>query len=74
MLFDYIGNTVDTVQQQHLNQYRCNLDAQPGLGIQPCYKAPGGLQDELVENTVNNIGLVRLYPREWPKVGRGTAK
>ena len=28
---------------------------------------------ELVENTMMNIGLVRLFPREWPKIGRGTA-
>ena len=27
-----------------------------------------------VENAVINIRLVRLSPREWPKVGRGTAK
>ena len=28
----------------------------------------------LESNTVINIGLVRLYPRQWPKVGRGAAK
>ena len=50
------------------------LGAQPGLGTQPCYEAPGDLQAELVKNTVNNIGLVRLSPREWPIVGLGTAK
>ena len=34
---------------------------------------PGDLRVELVENAVINIGLLRLSPREWPKVGRGTA-
>ena len=50
------------------------LGASPGLGTQPCYKAPGNLQLKIVENTVLNIGLVRLFPRKMPKVGRGTAK
>ena len=45
-----------------------------GLGTQPHYKAPGDLWVELEENAVINIGLVSLSPREWPKVGRGTAK
>ena len=49
-------------------------DAWPGLGTQPHYKAPGDLQVENVENTVINIRLVKLFPQEWPKVGRGTAK
>ena len=50
------------------------LDAWPGLGTQPHYKAPGDLWVELVENAVINIGLVRLSTQEWPKIARGTAK
>ena len=50
------------------------LGARPGLGIQHRYEAPGDLWVELVENAVIDIGLVRLSPREWPKVDRGTAK
>ena len=50
------------------------LGARPGLGTQPHYEAPGDLRIELVENTVINIGLVRLPPREWSIVSRGTAK
>ena len=38
------------------------------------YEAPGDPRVELVENTVINIGLVRLSPQEWPKVGRGRVK
>ena len=49
------------------------LGAQLGLGIQPCFEGPGDLWVEIVENTVINIGLVRLALREWPKIGRGTA-
>ena len=50
------------------------VGVQPGSETQPYYEVPGDLRDELVENAVINIGLVRLSPREWPKVGRGTAK
>ena len=45
-----------------------------GLETQPCYKAPGDILVGLVENAVINNGLVRLFPREWFKVGRGTVK
>ena len=38
------------------------------------YEAPGDPRVELVENTVINIELVRLFPQECPKVGRGTVK
>ena len=44
------------------------------LETQPCYKTAGDLRAKIVENAMINIGLVRLSPREWPKVGRGTAK
>ena len=50
------------------------LGARPGLGTQPRYEAPGDLRVKLVDNAVINIGLVSLSPREWPKVGCGTAK
>ena len=50
------------------------LDARPGLGTQPRFEAPSDLWVKVVENAVVKIGLVRLSPREWPKVGRGTAK
>ena len=53
---------------------RQHTGARPGLGIQPRYKAPGDLRVEVVENAVINIELVRLSPRECPKVGCGTAK
>ena len=38
------------------------------------YKAPRDLWVELDKNAVINIGLVRLFPWECPKVGRGAAK
>ena len=38
------------------------LDAQSGLGIQPCYKAARDLLVEIVKTAVINIGLVRLLP------------
>ena len=47
------------------------LGAWLGLGTLPRYVAPGDLQVELLENAGINIGLVRLSPREWPKVGCG---
>ena len=50
------------------------LDVRPSLGTQPHYKTPSKLRVELVQNAVIDIRLVRLSPREWPKVGRGTAK
>ena len=34
----------------------------PGLGTQPRYKAYGDLPVEYVQNTMINIGLVRLSP------------
>ena len=49
------------------------LGARLGFGIQPRYEAPGDLQVEII-NAVVNIGLVRLPPRHWSKVGRGAAK
>ena len=36
------------------------------------HKAPGELQVKLLENTLINIGLVRLSPWEWPKCDCGT--
>ena len=45
-----------------------------GLGTQPRYKALIDLQVEIVENAVINIGLMRLSPLKWPKVGLGTTK
>ena len=50
------------------------LGARPSLGTQPRYEAPGDFRVKLLENAVISIGLVRLSPREWPKVGGGTAK
>ena len=50
------------------------LSDSPGLGTQTRYEAPGDLRVEVVENAMINIGLVRLCPLEWAKVGRGTAK
>ena len=38
------------------------------------YEASGELQLELVKIAVINIGLVKLSPWEWLKVGRWTAK
>ena len=32
------------------------------------FPAPGDLRVEIVENTVINIVLVRLSPREWPNI------
>ena len=40
--------------------FQTQLDTQPGLGTQPRYKALGDLG---AENTVINIGRVRLSPR-----------
>ena len=45
------------------------LGTQLGLRIQPRYMAPGELWVEIDKNAVINIGLVRLSPGEWPKVG-----
>ena len=53
---------------------RTPLGVQPNIGTRPRYEAPSDLRDELVEITVFNIGLVRLSPTGWPKVGRGTTK
>ena len=51
------------------------LGARLDLGTQLRYEAPVDLQVKLVENAVINIGLVvRLSPREWPKVSCGIAK
>ena len=44
------------------SQFKPTLSAHPGLGTQPCYKAPGDLHVELVKKAVINIGLVRLPP------------
>ena len=50
------------------------LSAMPGLGTQPHYEASGDPQAEIYKTQwVINIGLVRLSPQEWPRVGRGTA-
>ena len=53
---------------------RTPLGVQPNIGIRPRYEATSDLRDELVEITVFNIGLVRLSPTVWPKVGHGTTK
>ena len=50
------------------------LGAWLGLGTQPRYEGPGNLRVKKVKNARINIRLVRLSPRKWPKVGRGTAK
>ena len=50
------------------------LGAWMGLGTQSCYEAPGDPWVTIVENTVINIGLVRLSPQEWPTDSCGTAK
>ena len=39
-----------------------------------CFKAPGLLQVEIVENAVINIGLASLFPWKWPNVGCGPSK
>ena len=49
------------------------LGARPDLRTQLRYEVPGD-RDEIVENAVINIGSVRLFSAEWPKVGYGTAK
>ena len=46
------------------------LGTLPGLGIQPRHEFLGELWVKIVENTVINIRLVWLSPREWPKVGQ----
>ena len=38
------------------------------------YKALADLQVKILKNTLINVGLVRLIPWEWLKVGSGTAK
>ena len=50
------------------------LGARLGLRIQPRYKAHGELWVEIDKNAVINIGLVRLSPGEWPKVGCGDSQ
>ena len=40
-----------------------------GLEAQHCYEALGDLWVKILEKAVLNIELVRLSPREWPKVG-----
>ena len=50
------------------------LGTWPGWEIQPHYEALGDLWVEIVKNAMTNIGLVRLSPWEWPKVGCGAAK
>ena len=50
------------------------LRVRQNLGTQPRYEVPGYLRVKIVENEVINIELVRLSPKERPKVGRGTAK
>ena len=50
------------------------LSAMPGLGTQPHYETSGDPQAEIYKTQwVINIGLVRLSPQQWPRVGRGTA-
>ena len=39
----------------------------PGLKTQPFYDDPSHLQVKIVENTMINISLVRLFPQEQPK-------
>ena len=56
------------------SKYQTPLGARPGLGTQPRSKAPSNLRGKIVETAVIDIGLVRLSTREWPKVGRRTAK
>ena len=50
------------------------LGAQLGLGTHHRYETPGNLRVEIVENAAIKVGLVRLSPREWPKVDHGTDK
>ena len=38
------------------------------------YETPSDYQVEILQNAVINIGIVRLSPWEWSKVGRGKAK
>ena len=38
------------------------FDAWPGLGTQPCYKAPDDLRLKMDKNAVINIELLRLFP------------
>lgn len=41
---------------------------------QPRYNAPGDLQVENIRNALIDIGLVKLSPQQWPKLGPGAAK
>ena len=50
------------------------LGARPGFETQPRYEAPGNFRVEIEEHTAINIGLVTMFPREWPKTFRGTTK
>ena len=38
---------------------------------QPCYEALDDIKVKLVSKAVIDIGLVRLPPRQWLKIGRG---
>ena len=49
-----------------------NIGVWPGFGSQPCYKAPGELWVEI--SKTDNIKLVRLPHKQWPKVGYGADK
>ena len=51
------------------------LSTSSDLRNQPRCKLSGNLWDiTRTNNAVINIELVRLLPRQWPKVGRGAAK
>ena len=50
------------------------LASQAGIGTHPRYEVPGDLRLKIVKIGFINIGLVRLFPSEWPKVDRGAAK
>ena len=41
-----------------------------GLGTQPRYEAPGDLCVKIDKNAVITNRLVRLFPWEWPEVGK----
>ena len=50
------------------------LGAWLGFGSQPCYEVPSDFGSNKYQNAVINIWLVRLTPRQWPKVCCGAAK
>ena len=51
-----------------------SLSTRPCLGTQPHFEAPDDLRVEHLIICSDYIGLVRLLPRQWPKIGRWAGK